>query len=423
MATIPRGVQEISWKNKHTKGTQIRYRVRVNRKKDNIKVDELFDTLKDAIDFLNDTKSKKGIVKIIELTEQEKEENRKMNEFINSPPFSYYVDTYIKSYINIKDDGSELKKRNIKSDTSRIKTILNTELEHVPDVFSNLPTMLLTASKNQFKKRQLKSFKLEEIDDVVITNYIKERLRAEEGKKIPSLGTVKREVDTLSVIFNKIRYIDKKAFKEKLHGMNPCATYDRSLLEGFDVRIKQRIKPELEDKIIETLKAFENKEMLLIFGLAMATGMRRSELLRIKWEDIDKENRIVKLYNTKGRKLKGRDVHLNDAAISVIETIPKIDDKLFHYTIDGFAANWTKIKKRSGFKEVRWHDTRREFVTKVLLSLKSSIVITEMLGMKDVKHFEKSYMEEESNLESQKGLMKSIGNEDVKVTKGYFVNK
>lgn len=423
MATIPRGVQEISWKNKHTKGTQIRYRVRVNRQKDNIKVDELFDTLKEAIDFLNDTKSKKGIVKINALTREEEEERQKFNDFVTSPPFSYYVDIYIKSYIEIKDDGTELKKRNIKSDISRLNTILKTELEHIPDVFANLPTMMLRASKGQFKKRQLSLFKLEEIDDVVITNYIKERLRAEDGKKIPSLGTVKREVDTLSVIFNKIRYLDKKAFLEKLKGINPCLTYDRSLLDGFDVRIKQRIKPELEDKIIETLKAFENKEMLLIFGLAMATGMRRSELLRIEWKDIDKENRIVKLYKTKGRKLKGRDVHLNDAALAVIETIPKIDEKLFHYTIDGFAANWTKIKKRSGFKEVRWHDTRREFITKILLSLKSSIVITEMLGMSDVKHFEKSYMEEESNLDSQTGLMKSIGNEDVKVTKGYFVSK
>jgi hypothetical protein len=48
MATVPRGILEVKWKNSTSKEKQIKYRVRISRK--NLKADEYFDTLEEAKD-------------------------------------------------------------------------------------------------------------------------------------------------------------------------------------------------------------------------------------------------------------------------------------------------------------------------------------------------------------------------------------
>jgi integrase len=125
----------------------------------------------------------------------------------------------------------------------------------------------------------------------------------------------------LSGIFTKIRFIDKNAYLTKLKGDNPCSTADISLLKGWNKQIKARIKPEVEEVIIKALKEFENREMLLIFALAMTTGMRRSELLSLKWSQINFSENKIDLSRTKNGN--SREVVLNDDAKEVIRAIPK----------------------------------------------------------------------------------------------------
>lgn len=442
MATVPRGILEVKWKNSTSKEKQIKYRVRISRK--NLKADEYFDTLEEAKRYLAGTKSDAGIAKIKEYDKEKKEQERLENDFLSSPPFYVYVNEYIKKHIEIKNDGTDLKQRNVKSDLSRLSIIMNTEVEFVNKTFQGLSFIVKSGLTHSRKK--LRDFKLEEIDDVVITNYIRARLSApkeidfdrlysvaindaqrkeivkqkalHKKKKIPALSTVKREVDTLSGIFTKIRFIDKNAYLTKMKGDNPCSTADISLLKGWNKQIKARIKPEVEEVIIKALKEFENREMLLIFALAMTTGMRRSELLSLKWSQINFSENKIDLSRTKNGN--SREVVLNDDAKEVIRAIPKKDDNLFHYTIDGYNSNWQKIKKRSGFKQVRMHDTRREFISKMLQMCQSTIVVADMIGMSDIKHFENHYVEPVRTLSTQAGVMSTVGHETKSVTKGYF---
>lgn len=413
MATIPRGIQVVQWRNADKKKQQ-RYRVRINKK--SYQCDKLFDTLDEAIKHLADSKSLAGVVKIREYDKEAEQQRKAISDFLSSPPFEVFVKAYIEKYIDVKDDGTELKKRNVQSDKSRLTSILNTEVEYVSNEFKNLPFVMKAGMSKRL--RMLKEFKLEEIDDVVITNFIYARLNPPPEKKKPALSTVKRDVDTLSGIFTKIRHIDKSAYLTKLKGDNPCSTADLTLLKGWDVPRKKRIKPELEEVILKALKEFPNKEMLLIFCLAMTTGMRRSELLMLKWTQIDFAEKKIFLTVTKSNK--PREVSLTDEAIEVINNIPKKDERLFHYTIDGMNCNWQKIKNRSGFKGVRWHDTRREFISKMLQMCSSSIVVADMIGMDDINHFEKHYAEDEVGLNTQAQLMKSVGHDRKSTTKGYF---
>lgn len=411
MASIPRGIQVVSWKNATSKQKQQRYRIRINRK--NFQCDKLFENLEEAIEFLNSTKNQSGINKLNDLTHEEQSRANAISEFLTSPPFLFYVNSYFEKYVLIKDDGTDLKKRNLSSDISRLNKIINREVEYNSKISKSFSLAMKIGFSTNTKP--LKDFKLEEIDDVVITNYIRSRLA--ETKK-PSLGTVKREVDMLSGVFTKIRYLDKQAYLTKLNGQNPCATADLSLLKGWDNPIKQRIKPELEKVIIKALRQHKNKEMLLIFTLAITTGMRRSEILSLTWDKVFLEENKILLTKTKsGRK---REVVLTEDAKEVIKNIPKIDERLFHYTIDGYNTNWQRLKRKHGFSEVRMHDTRREFISKMLQMCSSSIVVADMISMSDINYFDKHYSEEDTNLNTQDKIIKSVGHARKSTTKGYF---
>jgi len=56
-------------------------------------------------------------------------------------------------------------------------------------------------------------------------------------------------------------------------------------------------------------------------GLAAATGMRRGELLKLRWKDIDRERRIAHLLDTKNGDL--RPLPLNELAMRVIDSLPE----------------------------------------------------------------------------------------------------
>jgi integrase len=443
MAELRKGITQVEWKNKDTKRTQVRYRVRVM--KSGIKYDQLFDTIKEAEDYLNDLRSTAGIAKRIEYDEKKLAEQKAVADFLSSPPFSTYVNKYIEKYIKPKNDGTELKQKNESSEMSRLKTILETEVDFVNKDFQSFSFVVKDGLKNS--KKKIKDFKLEEIDDVIITNYIHSRMKSipvidfekfekldlnheqrkslaiqkamYKKKKIPSVATVKREVDTLQGIFTKIRYIDKNAYITKLKAENPCATADLTLLKGWQKPRKVRIKPELEELIVKELKEFENPEMLLIFALAMTTGMRRSEILFLKWSQINYSEGIFELTKTKNGQ--DRSALLTDDAREVLKAIPKKDDRLFHYTIDGYNTMWQKFKKKNEvFENVNFHDTRREFISKVLKLCGSTIVVADSIGMTDIRHFEKSYVDEGKTLSTQDGVMQSIGHLNKRTTQGYF---
>lgn len=412
MAILPKGITEVVWKNKNSKSKQIRFRVRLM--KDGIKYNKLFDTLKEAENHLFDLKSPAGVVKVREYDEKEQARRQAINDFLSSPPFSYYVKLHIEKNIKIKDDGTDLKKRNVQAEISRINRMLDIEVEYVKKEFSGLSVVLKNAMGKP--KKALKDFKLEEIDDVVMTNYIRSRLDKSQVK-IPALSTVKREFDTLSGIFSKIRYIDKNAYLTKMKGDNPCHTADLSLLAGYHNPIKQRINEDKQEVILKALAQFPNKEMLLIFSLALTTGMRRSEIISLTWKQVSIEENKITLRKTKSNQV--REVTLTEDAIAVLKSVEEKDENLFHYTIDGFNSNWQRIKKKYGFQEVRLHDTRREFISSMLQMCSSSIVVADMIGMSDINHFEKSYSEE-NELNTQQGIMKSIGHNRKSTTKGYF---
>jgi len=264
------------------------------------------------------------------------------------------------------------------------------------------------------------NFKIEDIDEITINDYIEMRLKTptkqtekKEVKKLVSKTTVKREMTILSRFFDKLRYLDNVKFKK--FSFNPVLHHDKDLLEGHKkYRIKRFEEDELE-RLVFTLNEARNKEMLLIFLLSLSTGLRRSEVVTLRWDQIT--GKTINLGKTKNGM--PRSVVLLQEAKEILEKVPRIDERLFHYSISGFSTNWKRAIKKSGVIDVKFHDCRKEFISTILSSISnSSVVVAELTGSVDPDYLEKTYIKENS-LDSEKGLMNSVGHGSKSMLKRY----
>ena len=84
------------------------------------------------------------------------------------------------------------------------------------------------------------------------------------------------------------------------------------------------LSPEQLKKLLKVLDADEDQRAANVMRLALYTGMRRGEIFKLRWDDIDFRRGFITLRDPKG----GQDqsIPLNDAASAVLESIVK-DDK------------------------------------------------------------------------------------------------
>ena len=95
---------------------------------------------------------------------------------------------------------------------------------------------------------------------------------------------------------------------------------------------------------------------------AIETGMRRSEILSLRWENLSDEQRIASLSDTKnGSK---RDVPLSQMAANVIASLPALKENIFPTSDYAVRHAWDRLVKRADIEDLRFHDLRHEAVSR-----------------------------------------------------------
>ena len=410
MATsIPRGIQAVVWKNKD-KSTSVRYRVRIKRK--DYKEDRLFDTLEEAKEFLQLSKSKIGREQIFLKTEKETQEQKFIQEYFSQPPLIEYVKMYLQKYINTLPAETDLERRRRDNNKSFLNILINTEVEQNPE---NSGITSFYAPRPELK---LGDFKPIDITEYQIQSYIKERL----NKKISPIS-IERELAKLSNLFKKLPQIDP-ALKEI---KNPAVGYDKELLKFTDKQKVSAIKKREfrltktdEEKLFLALNKHPNPDFKRIVLLALYTAMRRSEIVTLTWGQI-KEN-YIQLYVTKSGK--PRKVYLTVEAKELLKTIERKNDdaNVFSYKLLGFQGSFDKWKEINGLDHIRFHDFRREAISRMVEKFggESSLLITEILGIQNVAKFEELHGgHSHQSLEREDDLRKNVGHSSKQITKIY----
>jgi integrase len=97
--------------------------------------------------------------------------------------------------------------------------------------------------------------------------------------------------------------------------------------------------------------------------LALETGMRQGELLKLKWTDVDLTSRTAHLHDTKNGD--ARTVPLSTRAALLLSQLPhSIDGQVFPVTKGAVQKAFLRGCRRAGVHDLRFHDLRHEAVSR-----------------------------------------------------------
>lgn len=132
-------------------------------------------------------------------------------------------------------------------------------------------------------------------------------------------------------------------------------------------------RPTLEelDRIMEHFGEVKARRPLTapmqkIIVFALFSTRRQDEITRITWADYDKTRVMVRDMKHPGDK-EGNDTwcELPPEASAVIETMPKVDQRIFPYSAGAISAAFTSACKVLGIEDLHFHDLRHEGISRL----------------------------------------------------------
>jgi integrase len=121
--------------------------------------------------------------------------------------------------------------------------------------------------------------------------------------------------------------------------------------------------------------------------LALATGMRRGEILTLRTEDV--KDGSVTVRGTVSKSQQSRVIPLNSEAKRVLGEWNPAGEFVFPGTDDEAALttikkSWTALRKAAGLPSVRFHDLRHTFATRLLQRGVDIRTVSSLLGHQDI---------------------------------------
>ncbi|HUU40056.1 MAG TPA: site-specific integrase [Desulfatiglandales bacterium] len=217
--------------------------------------------------------------------------------------------------------------------------------------------------KKFFSGKMLNSITIDDIEA-----YQKERARE------VSNSTVNRELACLSGIFTY-------AIKKRRISYNPVRQVERDEEEPKE---RRALTDDEVERLLSVIEESESPYLRAFVKVMLNTGMRPSEILSLRWKDIDFTNRFIRIKNSKtdkknNIKRKGRDVPLNGIAGSAIRSIKKTHDYIFFNPrskgrVKGVKRSFMTACDKAKIKGVTPYCLRHTVATKLVNELGVDIV-------------------------------------------------
>ena len=103
------------------------------------------------------------------------------------------------------------------------------------------------------------------------------------------------------------------------------------------------------------------KPLILI---AIETGLRQGELVKLMWSDVDLDSRLLKVKDTKNGE--DRVVPLSNKALVILQSLPRLGATVFNASHSSLQNAWKRLIKRSGLFDLHFHDLRHEAISRFI---------------------------------------------------------
>ena len=171
---------------------------------------------------------------------------------------------------------------------------------------------------------------------------------------------------------------------------NPCRR-----IKMYPERLRERFMDEAE--IGRAAEAITGAEQDGVIGphaaaglrLALLTGARSGEVTAIRWVHVDWERRQIRLPDSDepGRKTGARTIYLNEPAVEVLKTVPRVGPFVIAGAKQGepyknLSRAWIVVRSRARLDDVRLHDVRHSYASLAAAKGHSLPMIGKLLGHK-----------------------------------------
>lgn len=174
-------------------------------------------------------------------------------------------------------------------------------------------------------------------------------LRPVLGKKQPH-EIIKLDVDRLRI--KLARELSPQTVKHVLALLKRIVTFGvrRQLCQGWSFKVEvprvdnqktEDLTPEQLKKLLKAIDKSTDIQAANIMRMALFTGMRRGELFKLQWQDIDFDRGFINIRNPKGGV--SQKIPLNDPARKVLLTHPRTVEHVFDR---GDGKPFTDIRRR-----------------------------------------------------------------------------
>lgn len=281
---------------------------------------------------------------------------------------------------DVQDGRDPLDERDTLRKIPTFKAWVGTYMEHVN------ATKKRPDEDRRYLEKAVKAFgakKLTDVDSGDVAAIVDEYLKADPPKLVAA-----------NRFLASIRACLQRAWRHpyKYIADNPA----RHLQPGKDCTPRDRVLTDDEMKrLAEALAQLDDEHMRAAFVMAAETGCRASEVLGCRWEDIDLDEKVWRLPDTKAGK--PQFVPLTKAMVDYLKTVPRVGPYLVPGRKDQTARSrsslstvWAELREKAKLPDVHIHDLRRTFGLRI--ARKASLdVASKLLRHSSVKVTEASY--------------------------------
>jgi len=140
---------------------------------------------------------------------------------------------------------------------------------------------------------------------------------------------------------------------------NPLA---KLRLDKCTTRRERRLRAGEIDTITRFAGSLKNPLTLAIIRFGLETGMRRGEILAMRWSDVDGSASSLTIPLTKNGH--ARTIPLTKQAWSVLRGLKRHEARVFPIEANAFQLAWQRLLDKCGIADLHFHDLRHEAISR-----------------------------------------------------------
>jgi len=141
-------------------------------------------------------------------------------------------------------------------------------------------------------------------------------------------------------------------------------------------------------RLLDTLETWPFKDTVAFIKFSLFTGLRRGELFKLTWDDVDFERGLIRLRDPKGGKTES--IPVSREAMEVLRTLEVTSSFVFPgeggKQRTNFNGPWQRIRKAADLPPgFRFHGLRHHFASTLVSAGYDLLVVQKLLTHKDAK--------------------------------------